>query len=190
MRPFVRICETVHIAALAIWLAALVTGALVAGIIFTTMRELDPTFGFFQAYTGAQADLGAGFIQARIFAVADIIQFASCSLAIIAFIAAAVLGHTVTRASTLIRAALLACAMVVFSYQYFVLSPRMDTNARAYWQAARAGHSERAAMRHAEFMTDHPASTRTHGFISLSVFATLIASTWTLSGGGSKVEKA
>lgn len=185
MRPLVRLAETVHVVALALWLAALVTGALVAGIIFTTMRELNPTFGFFDAYAGAHADLGAGFIQARVFAAADIIQFAACSLSILSLIIAVVLGQAVARASTLVRATLLACAMTLFSYHYFILAPRMDSNARAYWQAARAGDSAQADSLHTEFMTDHPASTRTHGFISLFVFATLAASTWTLSGAGS-----
>lgn len=189
MRPFVRFSETVHVVALALWLAALVTGALVAGIIFTTMRELNPTFGFFHAYAGSQADLGAGFIQARVFAAADMIQFAACSLAILALISSVVLGRSAVRASTLVRGTLLACAMTMFSYHYFVLAPRMDSNARAYWQAARAGNSAQAETLHAEFMTDHPASTRTHGFISLFVLATLVASTWTISGGRPRAEK-
>ncbi|KAA0213054.1 MAG: hypothetical protein DYG94_12160 [Leptolyngbya sp. PLA3] len=183
MRPFVRLAETVHIVALALWLSALITGALVAVTIFTTMRELAPTFGFFHAYTGAHADLGAGFIQARVFALADITQFAACSLAMLSFIAAVAIGRAVARASTMVRATLLACALTMFSYQYFILAPRMDTNARAYWKAARAGDSEQARLLHAKFMEDHPASTRTHGFILLFVSGTLVASTWTLSGG-------
>lgn len=173
-----RVAEVVHLLGLAAWMAALLTGALVAGIIFTTMRPLEPTFGYFAAYPEPHADLGAGFIQARVFLAADSIQFVGASLAILAFIVSVVARGAVARPSTLLRGTLLASAVAIFSYHYFVLAPRMQNNSALYWEAARAGQVEEAAQYHNDFMADHPASVRVHGATSIFVFVTFVASAW------------
>lgn len=176
-----RILETLHTIALSAWLAALVTGALVAGIIFSTMRQLEPTFGYFAAYPNDQADLGAGFIQARVFLACDFIQFGSACLAILTLIASVVLRRAAAQRATFVRALLVAGALCAFSYHFFVLVPRMDTNAQRYWAAAREGNLEQAEAFHQAFIADHPASVRTHSGISFFVLASLIAATWSLT---------
>lgn len=173
-----RAAEVIHLLGLAAWMAALLTGALVAGIIFTTMRPLEPTFAYFSAFPEPQADLGAGFIQARVFLAADSIQFVGAALAILAFIVSVVARGAVARPSTLIRGTLLAAAVAIFSYHYFALAPRMQNNATLYWEAARAGQVELAHQHHAEFNADHPASVRVHGAVSIFVLATFVASAW------------
>lgn len=182
MRTPTRVLEAVHIVSLATWVAALVTGALVAGIIFSTMRQLEPTFGYFAAYTQDQSDLGAGYIQARVFLVCDFIQFGAACLAILTLIASVVLRRAAARPSTFVRSLLMAGALCTFSYHFFVLVPRMDTNSQHYWAAAREGNMEQAEAYHQAFMADHPASVRTHGGISIFVLASLVAATWCLTG--------
>lgn len=180
-----RMMETLHVFALAIWMGGLMTGAFVASIIFRTMRELSPRFATFEAYPGPHADLGAGFIQARVFAVCDVVQFFAASIAVLTLIASVALRRAASQPSTLVRGTLLAAAVCLFSYHYFILAPRMNSNARAYWDAARAGQVEATERAHQEFMSDHPVSTRTHGLTSVFVVASFVAGAFALSGRGS-----
>ncbi|MBX3323817.1 MAG: hypothetical protein KF757_12595 [Phycisphaeraceae bacterium] len=182
MTTGVRVLETVHVIVLGVWFGVLGMTAAVAAIIFPAMRSLEPAFGQFSRYEGAHADLGAGFIQARVFAAADMVQFAAALLAMLNLTGAMVLQRNLKSMWTMIRCVLLACAVAMLSYHLFILAPRMDSNARVYWEAAAAGESDRAHESHEAFMRDHPAATRTMMFLGVFVAGTLFASTWSLSG--------
>ena len=75
-----KIFETLHALAAGVWLGALVMGGATAGILFTTMRRLDPTFGVFDTYTGDMSNIGAGFIQNRVFLAMDFVQYGAATL--------------------------------------------------------------------------------------------------------------
>ena len=152
-----------------------------AGILFTNMRTLDPLFGVFGSYTGDQSNIGAGFLQNRVF------------LALVATIGLIVLcGLPVRRPSSVVRLLSLGAAMTLVSYHLFVLTPRMQENAQAYWAAAEAGENEAAAAAHDRFDADHPTARRVLGGLSISVACLLASGAWSAAslGGASKREGA
>jgi hypothetical protein len=179
-----RIAETVHLLVVGLWLGSLVMGAVVAAIIFPTMRELDPSFSIFSAFTGNHADLGAGFIQARVFYAVDLVQFVGAFVGGVTLALSIALRRVWNRPSSLIRSVVFACAVLMFSYQFFVFAPRMDENARAYWQAAEAGDNQAAIEAKDAFSADHPVATQTFGFIGFFVFGSFIVGVWSLLPAG------
>ncbi len=160
-------------------------GAVVAAIIFPTMRELDPSFSLFSAFTGNHADLGAGFIQARVFYAVDLVQFVGAFVGGITLALSIALRRVWSRPTSLIRSVVFACAVLMFSYQFFILAPRMDENARLYWQAAEAGDNEAALEARDAFSADHPIATQTFGFIGVFVLGAFVVGVWSLLPAGS-----
>ena len=181
--------ESVHALAAGLWLGALVMAGATAGILFTNMRTLDPSFGVFAGYNGDQSNIGAGFLQNRVFLALDFIQYGGATLALVATIGLIVLcGLPVRRPSSVVRLLSLGAAMTLVSYHLFVLTPRMQENAQAYWAAAEAGENEAAAAAHDRFNADHPTARRVLGGLSISVACLLASGAWSAAslGGGSK----
>lgn len=176
MQTLARLIDTLHLLALGIWIGALAMSGAVAAMIFPTMRDLDPTFALFAAYSGDHSPLGAGFIQARVFAAADIVQFTAASIVLLSFIVAVLLRRSLGKPITMIRGTLIACAAVMLSYHLFILAPRMDQHARDYWSFAQTGQNDLAQQAHDAFMSDHPAARRTMLFIALFSVASFVAS--------------
>ncbi len=184
MTRLARIAETLHLLVVGLWLGSLLMGAVVAAIIFPTMRELDPSFSTFAAFTGNHADLGAGFIQARVFYAVDLVQFVGAFVGGVTLALSIALRRAWSRPTSLIRSVIFACAVLMFSYQFFVLAPRMDENARLYWQAAEAGDNQAAIEARDAFSVDHPIATQTFGFIGFFVFGSFIVGVWSLLPAG------
>lgn len=159
-------------------------GAVVAAIIFPTMRELDPTLGLFQAYRGAHADLGAGYIQARVFFAVDILQFVGAFVGGIALAVSIFVRHALRTRASFVRSVLFAAAALVFAYQFFMLAPRMDQNAQDYWRAAEAGDTQAAERSRDAFSADHPTATRVFGLIGVLVLSSFVVSVWTVTRSG------
>lgn len=180
MPRIARLAETVHLLTVGLWLGGLVMGAVVAAIIFPTMRELDPTLGRFIAYPGEHADLGAGYIQARVFFAVDVLQFVGAFVGGIALAVSIGLRRSLRSRVSFVRSLLFAAAALAFAYQFFVLSPRMDRNAQQYWRAAEAGQVEDADRFRDAFSADHPAATRTFGLIGVLVLCSFVTSAWTV----------
>jgi hypothetical protein len=151
------------------------------------MRELAPRFATFDLFTGSHADLGAGFIQARVFAAVDVVQFVGALVGLLTLIVSAVARDAIQAKSTIVRSVLLGVTLLLFGYQFFVLAPRMDQNAIQYWQAAQAGDNEQAEAFKAKFSADHPTATRTFGFLGICVLSVFIAGAWTATGSSSRV---
>lgn len=184
MPRIARIAETLHLLVVGLWLGSLLMGAVVAAVIFPTMRELDPSFSIFSAFTGNHADLGAGFIQARVFYAVDLVQFVGAFVGGITLALSIALRRVWSRPTSLVRSVVFVCAVLMFSYQFFVLAPRMDENAKAYWQAAEAGDTEAAIKARDVFSADHPVATQTFGFIGFFVFGSFIVGVWSLLPAG------
>jgi hypothetical protein len=174
-----KVCETAHLLAAGLWLGTLVMAGVTAAVMFTSMRTLEPELGRFAAYTGDQSNLGAGFLQNRIFLAGDVIQFVCATLVLATTIAMlAFFGLPLRRISSAVRLFALGAVMILASYQLFVLSPRMQTNVERYWQAAEAGENDAAESARLAFSADHPTASRVLGATALSVAILLAAGAW------------
>ncbi len=171
--------ETVHAVAAGLWLGALVMAGATAGLLFTHMRTLEPAFGVFENYAGDQSNIGAGFLQNRVFLALDFVQYGSATLALFATIGIIVLCKLpIRRASSVVRLLALGSAMILVSYHLFVLTPRMQENAQQYWSAAEAGENESAATAYAAFDADHPRARQTLMGLTVAVLALLASGAW------------
>ena len=171
--------ETVHAVAAGLWLGALVMAGATAGILFTNMRTLEPSFGVFSAYDGDQSNIGAGFLQNRVFLALDFIQYGGATLALVATIGLIVVCRIpLRRPSAVVRMIALATAMGLVSFHLFVLTPRMQNNAQIYWSAAERGDNETAAEAYADFDADHPTARNVLAGLSISVFTLLASGAW------------
>ncbi len=169
-----------HLVALAAWLGVSASAGLFAAVVFPTMRELGPTLERFEAWSGSHADLAAGFVQARVFAAADTVSFASAVVALASMIGLLTVGRlTLRRWSSGIRLCGLGLALGLFSFWLMVLSPRMETARRAYLQAAEAGETAVAQREHAAFERDHPTASgvlkATVGTLAVTFFAAALS---------------
>ncbi len=180
--------ETLHAVASGLWLGAVVMAGATAGILFTTMRELEPAFGRFAGYDGDMSNIGAGFIQNRVFLALDVVQYASATLALASTIGLIVFCRLpIRRASSVIRLLALGGSMMLLSYHLFVLTPRMQTNASDYWTAAERGDNAAADAAHDAFNADHPAATRVLGGLAIGVFVLLASGAWSAAAAGDPV---
>lgn len=180
------VCETVHMLALAVWLGALMTGAISAAIIFPAMRELRPSLGEFAAFEGEHWKLGAGRVQARIFFVGDFLQLGAGALAFLT-LGVRLLGAGVARASrtaaTAVRTLGVGAAVVLLLVNLVILAPRMNPHLKAYWELAAAGRTPEALVEADAFASLHPAATRTLAGTGAAVLVALLAGAWSLSRG-------
>lgn len=174
-----KICETIHAVAAGLWLGALVMAGATAGILFTTMRTLDPSFALFAAHPEDQSNLGAGFLQNRVFLALDAVQFGSATLVLVTTLAAIVLCRLpIRRVSTVVRMLALGAAMILLSYHLFVLTPRMQSNAQDYWSSAQQGEIEAARAAHDAFDADHPRARQVLMGTMVAVLTLLASGVW------------
>lgn len=168
-----------------LWLGSLVMTGATAGILFSTMRTLEPSFGRFAAYEGPHSALGAGVIQNRIFLAGDVVQFIGATgtlastIALLAFFAL-----PLRRISTAARLVAQGAAMLLVSFHLFVLVPRMQENAEAYWSAAEAGDMHGAALAADAFRADHPTATRVLISTTVVVAVLLVSGAWSVASAG------
>lgn len=179
----------IHALAAGLWLGSLAMSAVTAAVLFGAMRSLDPSFGVFAAYTDPQSDLGAGFIQNKVFLAGDIIQFiGACGVLGSTIVLIAFFGLPLRRISTGIRIFALGAAMTLVSYHLFILVPRMQTNAQSYWLAAEAGDMDAARKAHDRFEADHPTARAEMLATMISVALLLGAGVWSAASGAPGVE--
>lgn len=180
-----KVCETIHQMSAGLWFGSLIMAAATAGILFGTMRSLEPSLGRFAAYAGPHSDLGAGFIQNRVFLAADAVQFIGAmgtlasSVMMIAFF-----GLPLRRISTGVRLAALGAAMILVSFQFFVLAPRMQQHSGEYWRAAEAGQMDAAHAAYDAFIADHPTARNVMAGTTLAVAVLLGAGAWSGASAG------
>jgi len=179
--PMRRLGETIHLAALGIWLGALVMTAASVGLTFVWMKQLEPTLGAFAGFEGDHANLGAGFITARLFWFNDIVQFV-CALLVFATLGAGLALWIRRSASGVIRTIAVGLAMALVSYWLFILSHELKGHLVAYWQAASAGDDQAAARAKAAFDPLHPWATRVMGAQAVLVLISLVSGCWSALG--------
>jgi len=178
-----RVCETLHLTALGLWLGSMVMVGIVAAVMFTTTPDLEPTLAPFTGYEGDHARLAAGYIQARVFVIHDVVQFACATLALATMVCLmAFFGLPSRRWSSAARLVPLLAAITGLAFHLLVLAPRMDTNLERYHAEARAGNTDAAEDARAEFDADHPTATRIYSVITASVAFSLVAGLWVATG--------
>ncbi|MEM7756073.1 MAG: DUF4149 domain-containing protein [Planctomycetota bacterium] len=181
-----RVFETIHLTALGLWLGAVIATGVFAAIVFGATRELDPTVPAFSVYEGSHADLIAGFVQNRVFAAVDVIQFVCGFLALASLIGLLTLGKLpLNRWSSGLRIVGVAGAMGLLSFYLLVLTPRMTENVQLYWSAAQAGEAENAARYKAAFDADHPAASNALKGVAASLALAMISGTLSAVSGTS-----
>ncbi|MEL6330425.1 MAG: hypothetical protein AAFR38_12270 [Planctomycetota bacterium] len=183
--PGRKLAETIHLTAAGLWLGTLVMTGATAAVMFGTSRELGPMLPEFAAYDGSHADLLAGAIQNQVFKLSDIIQFACATLCLASMIALiAFLKLPVRTISTAVRLCSLGLALGIFSYYLMILTPRMQTNLKQYYDAARLGQLETAAEARARFDADHPTASNSLIGTTIAVLLVLGGGAWSATSAG------
>jgi hypothetical protein len=133
---------------LAMWLAALVASGLSAA---HTFGKLPGTPLVLEAYAAYPAEehgrIAAGLVMADLFVTVDLVQFMAIPLAVIMLaLQLTVFGQPVRRPSNVIRLGCLVLGACLFAYYAVAVAPELNGSLRAYWDAARAGDLENAAL--------------------------------------------
>jgi len=166
---------SIHLVALALWLAVVIGSGAAAAVLFPTMRDLDPHLAAFAAYEGPHWRLAAGRVAATLFSLADRAQV---PLAVLALVGAAPLLLAVRkrRVAACVSAAALAVALASLVFQLTVLRPRMDAALEHYWRAAEAGDTTLAREHADAFAQDHPVASRSRSTCAGALLIALVAS--------------
>lgn len=183
MNSYRALAWTVHLVSLGVWLGAVLMAGVVAGILFPTMKSLDPALPAYAAYTGEHWLIAAGHVGRQMFLVADFVQL-GCALLSVGSFASLVLwlGVPMRDPATLVRAFSLSTALACVAGQIFVLAPDMNGALARYWSAAAAGDMQAAAAHRDAFTTMHPTSTLLMSLTFVSVLLSMLVGAWWLGG--------
>ncbi len=178
--PFWRkLADTLHTAALGVWLGVVLMAGAAAAVIFPTVKALNPSLPAFAAYTGDHWMIAAGRVADRTFAVSDAAQFVCALLAGLGLVLGRPIGDASWRtARSALRITFLSGALTALAYQLFVLAPRMNANLQAHWAAAAVGDDARAQTLREVFTADHPTASATLGMIAVLVAICLGLAAW------------
>jgi hypothetical protein len=171
--------ETANLAALGVWLGALVMTGAAAAIAFPTMRDLDPSLPAFASYPQDHWTIAAGMVMARVFFVCDAVQLACATVAGVSLVGLYATGVVAKkRAAQVIRAAVLA-ALVVSLLQYLVFPAReMAEHLDTFWTAAKAGDLETADAARGAFDRLHPQASLRLSLHAAGVLIALVVGAW------------
>lgn len=178
------VLEALHAAGSAVWLAGVAAGAITAAVAFPLMRELRPTLGAFEAYTGDHANLAAGQVASRVFLIGDAAQLAGAAVAMVSTIGLVVSGGLVlARLSTAVRLLALGAALLLLAYLLFVLGPDMGARLRSYWDAAAIGNMALAESSREAFGRLHGGASAVYSGLGLTTLVLIAASGWSAAAG-------
>jgi hypothetical protein len=141
-------CLAVYWLSLAVWLAALVAAGLSAVHTFGKLPGIPLVLEPFAAYPVEEhGRIAAGLVMTDIFVTVDFIQFVAIPLAVIMLaLQLTVFRLPAGRPSNAIRAGCLVLAAGLFSWYAVAVAPPLNGNLRTYWDAARIGDLETAAL--------------------------------------------
>jgi len=172
-------CEFLHGAALSVWIGATVVTGAAAAVAFPVMKALDPMLPGFSQYPKDHWAIAAGHVMYRVFALVNWLGIALSLLACGSFACAALHARRVRssmppRGRFPLRATVLGLLLALTAWNTFALSPGMNRDLRAFWDAARAGRIESADAHRAAFDERHPIASRVLGAQALLASAALI----------------
>ncbi|MBL1216888.1 MAG: hypothetical protein D8M59_05270 [Planctomycetes bacterium] len=174
-----RFFNSIYWLALSLWLGALVMVALTAAVIFPTMRDLDVTIPEFAeaGYTGDHWRIAAGHVMEILFLVLDFTQLICMTVALlVTALQFTVLGVSLRRFTHVTRIFAILIASGCVCWHVFMLSPQMNRDLRAYWEAARAGDFAAADVHQQAFESAHPTASRLLGSTAVLVAVVIITS--------------
>ena len=148
MHSWLKPCLVVYWLSLAVWLAAMAAAGLAAG---HTFGKLPATPMVLEAYALYPAEehgrIAAGLVMADLFVTVDFIQFAAIPLAVLTLaLQLTVFGLPARRPANIVRLVCLALGACLFAYYAVAVAPALNGALRTYWEAARAGELETAAL--------------------------------------------
>ncbi len=178
-----RISNAIYWLFLALWFGALVMTGITAAIAFPTLKTLGVTVPGFEAVpTDEHFKIAAGHILYQIFFITDCIQLTSVII-IIAITGLQLYSRKIAllKIPNLIRLAALTVVLLTLAYHLFQLAPRMNTNLRKYWDAAKAG--EDYARYQQAFEAEHPTASKILGINALGLTIVILSSGFLLIPG-------
>ena len=141
-------CLALYWLSLAVWLAALMAAGLSAVHTFGELSGAALVLEPFAAYPAREhGTIAAGLVMADLFVTVDFIQFVVIPLAVIMLaLQLTVFGLPAGRPSNVVRLGCLVLAAGLFAWYAVAVAPPLNGNLRAFWDAARAGDLETAAL--------------------------------------------
>lgn len=187
MTPWHRFLEAVHFSALGVWLGALFMAGAAAAIVFPVMKRLNPSLPAYGAYPNDHWRIAAGRVGQKVFTVCDGVQIAMGVIVVLTMVALlASSGIRVRGLAGWMRIAATAGAALVLCYHLFVLSPRMNAEARTFWAAAEAGSAATADEARERFAAMHPTATRVMASTAVCLLIAIGAGAWHAAGSGGR----
>lgn len=180
--------------ALAVWLSALIAPGVAAMSAFTTLP--DPELGLslekfadFEPGAAAHGRIAAGHVLEPIFTFSDLVQLMAGALALIALLIQLILlrGRW-TALSHLLRLGCVVLAVGLFAYRATMMTPGMNRDLRAYWDAAAAGEIETAQKHRAAFDRIHQRAETMYSITLVLILIAIGASAVALSPSASRTE--
>lgn len=152
-----RLLDAGHALGLALWFAAVASGAIAAMNVFPRVRDLAPTMDAFAAWPADDHwRLLAGHAMAGVFATGDLLQVAAAVVVLATLVAGIGLaGPGGRRLPHLVRTFLVIVATGVLGWHLLVRAPAMNRDLAAFHEAARAGDLETARARRDAFEAAH-----------------------------------
>jgi hypothetical protein len=178
--------EALHLTALGIWTGVAAMSGGVAAVVFPATRELAPSLPDFAAFPEARhADLAAGWIQNRVFLLADAVQFVAAFIALATLLVLIAWARLpLRRISSAVRVLAVGMSLGLLSYSLMILGPRMQTSLSDYWEQARAGNIQAADAHYAAFEADHPKASNALMGTTLSTIVALVSGAFSAASLG------
>lgn len=180
-RPGRAVCETLHIVALALWLAATLASGLVAAVAFPAMKSLAPTIPGY-AEPSQHYLIAAGAIAQRVFLVADVVNFVAGIIALATLgVSVLVLGTPARRPATIVRSLGVAIAIACLASLLLIVTPRVVGASTQHWAALKANDLAAARTHKAALDDVHPIASRLTGGMAFCVFIALVSGVWSIA---------
>ncbi|TVQ30090.1 MAG: hypothetical protein EA376_14120 [Phycisphaeraceae bacterium] len=191
MNKSLAVSEGVHLLALGVWLGAVVMAGMSAMVVFPTMEGLEPALPAYAAYDGAHSALAAGRVMFAVFFACDLVQLCAAFFVVMPFMAAAFgLGLSMRRPVNAFRAALVFVLAAMLAFHLVALTPAMNTELQAYWQAAAEGDTAMAATHKAAFDARHPTARLVLTAMTAGLALAFMAGVWSVATAGGAVKEA
>jgi hypothetical protein len=144
---FSRVCQILHLLALAVWLGSVAMSGVVAAIVFPLMGTLEPTLATYPSYEGNHATLTAGLVASKVFFTVDTIQFVCASLALGTMVVLIARGYSLNTLTRVFRVIFLCMTLALLSYHLFFFMPTLTRTLNGYWDFAKMGNTAQAIPR-------------------------------------------
>ncbi|MHC4415452.1 MAG: hypothetical protein ACYS0G_09230 [Planctomycetota bacterium] len=188
MRGLFGACTAAYWLGLALWLAALVSGAVAAANVFGTLGDMPMHLEQYAAYPADEHGmLAAGQVMDGVFFAADLLQFFAIPLTVLTLIAhLAIYRLPVTSKANLVRTVCVLAGAALFAYHATMLAPNMNRELRQRWEAAEVGDVAGARAHQRAFNELHPRAEMVLRINLILVVVAVGASAIALGPGGRK----